>query len=224
MASSRKADFNLNNIGKSINESDPTIANYVALWMTIKSGKTNVPDLHMFRNEEEAKKRMAELNEIYARGERPPLAQKFSNRKRKVSSNVFGNAKNKKAVKVINKETGEEMIFESTKQAARYLSMIERDKTAAAYEYILHSRSEFKNYIFETSGYFKPLKTKRKAVIAENIETREIIEFENLNKCAKYLKTVCECKVYREKLERILEKDRMIENWKIRYKEVQDAK
>lgn len=224
----RKAEFDLNSFGKHLDESDPTLANHVALLLTILSGKKNVPELAMFRNKALEVKRMAELNEIYARGERPPLAEKFSNKKHKSNGNnfkdkngnVFGTAKNKKLTKITIKDTGETVFFESVKEAARFLSIIEKDKTACAFEHILHTRKEYKNYLFETDGaYFKPLKKVFKAVIAENTKTGEILEFENTNKCAEYLKAVCETKVYREKVKRKIEKGKLLEDWKIRYKE-----
>ncbi|MGM9533712.1 MAG: NUMOD1 domain-containing DNA-binding protein [Intestinibacter sp.] len=212
----RKAEFDLNNFGKHLDESDPTIANHVALLLTILSGRSNMPYLGILQDKNLEAKRMAELDEIYARGGRPPLAEKFSNEKKNVKKHYTRS----RAVKMTNKATGEILEFQSIKEAARYLNRIEPSKTVSGYENLLHLKTKYKNYTFEIEGIrVKPSKDKRKPVIAKNLKTGETIEFESLSSCSNYLKTVCKCKVYREKLERILEKDMMIENWKIRYKE-----
>lgn len=212
----RKAEFDLSNFGKHLDESDPTLANHVALLLTILSGKRNAPSLSMFQNKELEKKRMTELDEIYVRGGRPPLAKKFSNEKKNVKKHYT----RARAVKITDKVTGEILEFQSIKEAARYLNRVEPSKTVAGYENLLHIRAEYKNHSFEVEGIcVKTSKDKRKPVIAKNLKTGEKIEFESLSSCSNYLNTVCECKIYREKIERAIRTKRLIEVWEIQYKE-----
>lgn len=212
----RKAEFDLNSFGKHLDESDPTLANHIALLLTIVSGKRNAPSLSMFQNKELEKKRMTELDEIYARGGRPPLAEKFSNEKKNVKKH-YTRARN---VKMTNKITGEILEFQSIKEAARYLNRVEPSKTVAGYENLLHIRTEYKNYSFEVEGIcVKTSKDKRKPVIAENLKTGEKIEFESLSRCSNYLKNICNGTMYREKLERLIKTKRIFEGWEFYYKE-----
>lgn len=202
-----------------MNEFDSTLLNYYALYLTIKSDKKNAPDLWIFRNKELEKKRMKELDEIYARGERPPLAEQFSNKKHKKNKNIFGNDKNKKITKITNKVTGDVMEFQSIKEASRFLSLTEGDKTACAYEHILHTRKKYKNYSFEVNGgCLKPIKNIPKSVVAENIVTGEKIEFESTNKCAKYFKNIYS-EIYRTKIKSFIEESKVYKNWKFYYEE-----
>lgn len=221
----RKAEFDLNSFGKHLDESDPTLANHVALLLTILSGKRNAPSLAMFQNKELEKKRMTELDEIYARGGRPPLAEKFSN----IKHNNGGNYARARAVKITNKNTGETLEFKSIKQAAKYLNKVCPDRTVSSFENRLQLKTGYREYTFEVQAKHDERisnrkKDKRSHVIIENLETGEVLEFENVNKCVHYLKTVCEGKIYPEKIKIFSEKGKVFEGWKIRYKEVQDAK
>lgn len=85
-----KAKFDMSSLGKSIDASDPTILNYIALYLTIKSGKEHVPSLSMLQDKEAEKKRLKELKEIYVRGDKPPLAKEFAEKKKFRESEANG--------------------------------------------------------------------------------------------------------------------------------------
>lgn len=115
MASSRKADFNLNSIGKAA--TDSRYINYKALQYAIIYGKK--PNLRFLQDREIAEKRIAELDKIYARGEKPPLAQKFSSPTKKARKNK--EQYDTQNVKVENIKTGEVLEFENINQLSKYL-------------------------------------------------------------------------------------------------------
>lgn len=224
MANSRKASFNLNNTGKA--SSDSRYINYKALQYAIIYGKK--PNLMFLQDEEVAKKRIAELNAIYARGERPPLAEKYSpknnNNKKAKKKSIKRKAANRKNAKITNKITGETYEFECIREAAEFLERVENDKTLATYEWALREKRGYKHYIFEVEGVDYSTKQnicKEKNIIAENIKTKERLEFENLNKCAEKLNTMYQCLVYRKKVKDAFEQKQLIDDtWKIYCKEV----
>lgn len=100
----------------------------------------------------------------------------------------------------------------------------ENDKTLATYEWALREKRGYKHYIFEVEGVDYSTKQnicKEKNIIAENIKTKERLEFENLNKCAEKLNTMCQCLVYRKKVKDAFEQKQLIDDtWKIYCKEV----
>lgn len=184
MSISRNADFNLSSIGKT--SDDSRYINYKALEFAIIYGKK--PDLTFLQDEKEAKKRLDELDAIYTRGERPPLAEKFNPRQ----SGEVGWKVKCKATTIIDTETGDVLEFESVKEAARFLSAVEKDRTVCAYEHILHTKEEYKHYKFEHN---KDKRGKVKRVHARNIETGEEISFKSLTSCAMYLENLYQVSV-----------------------------
>jgi len=172
------APYKLSNYGKHFKK-DETSENYLAFAAWIVTGK--MPNLTYLMDEKESNKRMKELDEIYARGERPELSNLGINKAKPRPGN-----QRKRAVKVTNIETQEEKNFSSIKDASRYLSSIWNMKSSSI-EAMLRKKSEYKGYKIEVSGYTQKRKKGSKPIIAINIKTGERIKFHCLNECAEYI-------------------------------------
>lgn len=218
-----KAKFDMSNLGKIIDTSDPTLLNYIALYLTIKSERKNAPSLSMLQDKEASDKRMKELNEIYARGDKPPLAKKISSKKNSKPLVPVKREGKEVKVKITDKTTGKVFEFYSINQAARFLSITEGDKSRSGYEYTLKQKKEYKNYILYVKDHIYPNENNRgknAPVVAENTLTGEKIEFRSKNACAEHLNKICECKVYKQKIDYIAPKSGMVDEWKVYFKEI----
>lgn len=113
-------------LGRVTDPEDPTILNYMALLCAIfNKGKF----YGMFYDYKESQRRMAELDEIYARGELPPLAIEFKksavvDRTKQEYIECFGSAINGKKVRVIDLKNQTITIFKSKKEAAKYIAKV----------------------------------------------------------------------------------------------------
>lgn len=103
--------------GRKLDYGDPTILNYFALLCAIfKTNKKN--NYHsLFYDKEESKKRMKELDEIYARGDIPPIAKYFKSESEKYSSE-----RPKMNFRVINKNNHEHMVFKAKTNVYEYIT------------------------------------------------------------------------------------------------------
>lgn len=90
-------------------QEDPTYENYLRLAEWIFTGKVSLSDL---LNEEESRKRMKEIDELRARGERTPYEAEFKKPKAKGNPNL---SPRKIVLEVTNLETKEKIIYKSMK-------------------------------------------------------------------------------------------------------------
>ena len=208
MASSRKADFNLNSIGKAA--TDSRYINYKALQYAIIYGKK--PNLGFLQDREIAEKRIAELDKIYARGEKPPLAQKFSSPTKKARKNK--EQYDTQNVKVENIKTGEVLEFKNIYRACKYLAPIMNKSVPTIFRKI-RMQETYLGYSFELKE--KP------SIRAENIKTGEVLEFENINQLSKYLGEKCGNELRSDKIKEKIEYKKIYKKeWRFSYIEEGD--
>lgn len=208
MASSRKADFNLNSIGKAA--TDSRYINYKALQYAIIYGKK--PNLGFLQDREIAEKRIAELDKIYARGEKPPLAQKFSSPTKKSRKNR--ESYDTQNVKVENIKTGEVLNFKNIYRACKYLAPI-IDRSIPTIFRKIRMQEDYLGYRFELE--------KKHKIRAENIKTGEVLDFENINQLSKYLGERCGNELRADKIKEKIEYEKLYKKeWRFSYIEEGD--
>lgn len=174
----KKAAYHLSNCGVKFRE-NATTENYLAFAAWIITGK--MPNLGVLMDQEEANRRMKELDEIYARGEKPELAY-CGLRYNKSQTIPFTKCRK---VFVTNIETGEEKEFSSIKEASEWLSLI-WDMKPISIGACLRYRTEYKGYKIKISGKRDKRKTS-KPVLAKNVKTGESYKFESLSDCSRFL-------------------------------------
>lgn len=187
--STKKAEFNLSDIGKVSN--DLNYLNYKTLAIAIVYGKT--PDLSFLTDKTIEKERMAELDAIYAQGDKPDLAKEFPR-----FSNIIEqtNSKKGKPVKITNLNTGEEFNFKKIKDAAEYLRKEEgNSRSPKAYCELIKRKEIHNNFKIELdrSRYKSVNRGKSTIPVAigmKNIKTGEELEFISITKCMDYLKDI----------------------------------
>ena len=185
----KKADFELNKCGRSIDNSDPLAENYIALAESILGKKVNLAYLE---DDKEAKRRMRELDAIYARGDKPPLAKQFP----RCKGPEQDNSKKGKPVKIINLSTGEEFKFKTIKDVAEYLRKEEGGlRSHDAYCELIRRKEQHNNFKIELdrSKYKSVNRGKSTISIAigmKNIKTGEKLEFISMTKCIECLRNI----------------------------------
>ena len=173
------AAYHLSDVGQHFEE-NKTSENYLAFAAWIVTGK--MPNLAYLMDKEAEQKRMKELDEIYAKGEKPELADYGRIGKKPT---IVKSPKRTRKVHLTNIETGEEKEFEAIKDAAEYLAPIWNMKVNSI-ETSLRMKREYKGYKIQIEGKLRR-KYKIEPIMAINIKPGEKHKFDCLVDCTRYI-------------------------------------
>lgn len=104
---------NRHKVSNALAQEDVTYENYLRLAESILSGKTKVVDL---QDETEARKRMQEIDELRARGEKTEYELETHQNKKKYDTDNRKITNKKIVLEVTNTETGEKIMYKSLRE------------------------------------------------------------------------------------------------------------